>query len=345
MYLRWLSLWLVACGLAGCASDPGCDFRSGWLVREDGEGKLVRWQLCVDGKNVFVGAPESDAGIYGKRKGHEIVLVETKNDSDGVRIHTNAVWTCAWLDSGRLKAQRQAVQSGVSEESLFQVATKDRRLITKTELEMVFSRRFPWAHFTHRYEMETRLPEVEVFGPFLGRYFKRLHEEHIRESMAQNIERTWFDWAGNDPYWTWTDDYELMEWRSAQFMSLLVASFQHVQGAGGFGQKTGLNLWVHDGEVREVRLAELFRDGSPYVAVLGRYCWNELKKRKVAELGVRFPKGIGSDDLGVFVIQRQGVMMVFQDVGMEERVMVPWAELAECIEPDGVVNMVRFGRK
>ena len=335
--LKPLLLVLIAVSFSGCASNARREVASGWLVRETVEGKLERWKWVEQKGEVEINATCGTNKGYDFYKGRKtkagFQLFEAVVEADGVSICTNAVFDCEWQTSYQLKVKRTR-PDGTSQEMLFNVVTRDGEFYSKLERELTFNRRFPWVHLTQRYEGVTTCPGNTVFGEALVARFRALQEQHVRNCQEQNIGRTWFDWHGNDPFIEWSVDYELVEWRDNTFVGLLVRDFQHTHRGGGASAFSAINLWCREGDVREVKLEEMFVPGTQYGKVIQEFVADDLKRRKVDTTSL----GMG---VMAHVFTRHGILCVVPSLVGEERVLVPWSVLEAYLAKSEFVKAVR----
>ena len=140
--------------------------------------------------------------------------------------------------------------------------------------------------------------------------------------------------------WTFDDDFRIV-FLSDDLLSVSTTLWSYTGGAHGNTNHSALNLAVHDNEVYRLELADLFRQGTDYLAGLGGYVLNELRAQEAMWVVSGEVEALTSNDLAVFTLSPQGLHFAFSPYHMGPYVQgsffvnVPFDVVAAHIDPSG----------
>lgn len=200
------------------------------------------------------------------------------------------------------------------------------------------------------------VPELPGRNPFFCDVNRRLREE-ARDFNSTFIRRTWQrDWT----MWTsWEDlwspstfsDFEqttlwVIEHATPTLVSVSADSYAYTGGAHGNTDFVAHNFVLRNGELAELRLAELFRPDSGWQTVLHRACIAELEEMYADWPPDEDKPAESTAPRRSFVVTPAGLRLFFApyEVGPYAAgsfiVLVPWEKLRSVLAEDGVAAQI-----
>ena len=146
-----------------------------------------------------------------------------------------------------------------------------------------------------------------------------------------------------EPPWN-TEIRSRITYFSPEIISIASTSYAYTGGAHGNYAETGETYVTADGKLRQLRLGDLFRTGSAYVARLSDACMASLRKQGALWIRDGSVTRFKEEDISEFTVSPQGVSIHFSpyEVGCfaegSYMVTIPWKDLRDILGPLPEIN-------